>query len=146
MLNKRFINQKIELICGELSNMEKLAKFSFQEIAKDFWKYNTFERLLEKIVVRAIDINEHVIDELVSLETRSPQSYKETFLKLFELGVYPEHFAKDIARSAVLRNILVHDYDSIDLKRIYSSVKECLEDYHKYCDYILKFLDKQGSK
>lgn len=140
MLNKDFIKEKIELIQEELANMEKLSGYSFQEIVSDFLKKNTFERLLEKIVIRAIDINEHIFEELATTETRSPRSYKETFLRLPEFNIYPQDFAESIAKSATTRNALVHDYNEIDIKELYSSAKECLEDYHKYCDYILKFL------
>ena len=142
MLNREFIQQKIDLIHQELVYMEKLSHFSFQEIASDFTKMNTFERLLEKVVIRATDINEHLINELATVGMKSPQNYRETFLKLSEMGVYQQEFAEKIAKSVGTRNALVHDYDDLDLQKIYSSVKECLEDYHKYCEYILQFLEK----
>lgn len=142
MLNKDFIKQKIDLIQQELVYMEKLSHFSFQEIVADFTKLNTFERLLEKIVIRATDINEHLIDELATAEIKSPQNYRETFLRLSELDIYSQEFAEKIVKSVGTRNALVHDYDELDLQKIYSSVKECLEDYYQYCDYILKFLEK----
>ncbi|PIV46958.1 hypothetical protein COS21_02595 [bacterium (Candidatus Gribaldobacteria) CG02_land_8_20_14_3_00_41_15] len=131
MLNKKFIQEKIELIQQDLVYMEKLSRFSFQEIVSDFIKMNAFERLLEKVVVRAIDINEHFINELATAEMKSPQSYKETFLRLSELGVYVQEFAVSIAKSVGTRNALTHDYDDLDLQKIYSSIKECLEDYNK---------------
>lgn len=146
MLNKEFIEEKIGLIQNELANMEKLSKYSFQEIAGDFLKQNAFERLLEKIVIRAIDINEHLIAELSTKDTKPPRSYKETFLRLPEFKVYPEEFAKSIAKSVGTRNVLVHDYNDIDYSKIYSSISDCLKDYHKYCDYILEFLKKQKVK
>ncbi|PIU16382.1 hypothetical protein COT20_00430 [bacterium (Candidatus Gribaldobacteria) CG08_land_8_20_14_0_20_39_15] len=142
MLNKKFIKKKIELIQQDLVYMEKLSHFSFQEIVNDFTRMNTFERLLEKIVARAIDINEHLINELATVEIKSPQSYKETFLRLSEFNVCPREFAESIAKSVGTRNALTHDYDELDLQKIYSSAKECLEDYHKYCEYILQFLEK----
>ena len=70
-----------------------------------------------------------------------PKSYRETFLKLAELGIYPKDFAAGIAKSVGTRNILVHDYDEVDYSRIYDSVSDCLSDYRQYCDYILKFLE-----
>lgn len=142
MLNKKFIKQKMELIQQELIYMEKLAHYSFQEIASDYTKFNTFERLLEKVVVRAIDINEHIIEELSDISIKTPQNYKETFLRLAQFNIYPMDFAENIAKSASIRNALIHDYDDLDLQKIYASVKECLDDYHKYCDYLLKFLEK----
>ena len=143
MLNKKFIQQKIGLIQQDLVYMEKLSHFSFQEIVNDFIRMNAFERLLEKIVARAIDINEHFINELATPEMRSSQSYKETFLRLVELNVYPQDFTASIVKSVGTRNALTHDYDELDLQKIYSSAKECLEDYTKYCGYILQFLEEK---
>lgn len=141
MVNKKFVEQKIMLIEREFDDLEKLSKFSFQEIVSDFLKLNSLERILEKIINRAIDINQHLIAEL-SKEELPPQSYKETFLKLAELGVYPKEFAESIAKSAGTRNVLVHDYNNVDYSKIYSSISDCLKDYHQYCDYILLFISE----
>jgi uncharacterized protein YutE (UPF0331/DUF86 family) len=143
MVNKKFVEEKIKLIEREFDDLEKLSKFSFQEIVSDFLKQNSLERILEKIINRAIDINQHLIAEL-SKEELPPQSYRETFLKLAELRVYPKEFAQNIAKSVGTRNILVHDYNKVDYSQIYSSMSDCLKDYHQYCDYILKFLEKNN--
>jgi len=141
MVNKKFVEQKIMLIEKEFDDLEKLSKFSFQEIVSDFLKLNSLERILEKIINRAIDINQHLIAEL-SKEELPPLSYKETFLKLAELRVYPKKFAENISMSVGTRNALVHDYNNIDYSRIYSSMSDCLKDYHQYCDYILLFISE----
>ena len=141
MVNKEFTKSKIELIQKELINLEKLSHYDLQEIMGDFLKQNTLERILEKIIMRAIDINQHLIAELSEKEIESPKSYKETFIKLVELEIYPREFAENISKSVGTRNILIHEYDAIDYSRIYSCVKDCLRDYEKYCEYILKSLE-----
>lgn len=141
MVNKEFIQNKIELIQKELIDLEKLSHYKLEEIMGDFLKQNTLERILEKIIMRAIDINQHFIAELNTGE-ESPKNYKETFIKLAELGIYEKDFAENISKSVGTRNILIHEYDAIDYSRIYSCVKDCLRDYQKYCGYILKYLEK----
>lgn len=136
------VKRKIDFIQDELLNLEKLAKFSFQEITKDFLKQAALERILERVIIRAIDINQHLIAELYKKEVSPPKSYKETFLKLVELKIYPENFARNISKSVGTRNILVHEYNKVDYAQIYSSISDCLKDYHQYCEYILKYLEK----
>lgn len=143
MINEVFIRRKITLIQGEFSSLEKLSKYSFDEIVSDFIKQAALERILEKIIMRAIDINQHIIAELSNKDTIVPKDYKETFLRLADFKIYPADFAERIAKSVGTRNILVHDYDKVDYSRIYSSVKDCLKDYHQYCQYILDFLGKK---
>jgi uncharacterized protein YutE (UPF0331/DUF86 family) len=47
-----------------------------------------------------------------------------------------------IARSAGLRNILVHDYNDVDRKIVHASVRSCLEDYRRYVEFIDAFLER----
>ena len=141
MLDINFIQRKIKLIQEDLEKLERLSQYSFDEIAKDFVKFSALERLLEKIVMRAIDINQHLISEL-GKGSESIRGYEDTFYCLANLGVYPQEFAQKIAPSAGLRNRLVHEYNHLDQEIVYKSVGEALEQYVKYCDYILKFLEK----
>lgn len=141
MINKRFIKRKITLIGEELERLKEFSDFTLEELAKDYIKQATVERLLEKIINRAIDINQHLIAEFS--EKTTPKSYRETFLGLSELNIYPKEFAERIAKSAGTRNVLTHDYNNIDYSKIYNSIFDCLKDYHQYCQYILDFLEKQ---
>ncbi|EKE20550.1 MAG: hypothetical protein ACD_7C00533G0007 [uncultured bacterium] len=145
MVKKDFVEKKIDLIQSELARLAEFSDFTLEEVAADFYKYNTLERLLEKIIMRAVDINEHLLSELATEKTKVPETYKETFLELAKLGVYSEEFAVQISRSVGTRNVLVHDYDDdeTDYRRIYDSVTDCLKEYHQYCGYILEFLEKK---
>jgi len=142
MINKELIKRKINLIQDEMINLEKLSKSSFQEIVKDFLKQAALERILERIIGRAIDINQHLIAELATKEISPPKDYRETFLKLTEIKVFPKKFAERISKSVGTRNILIHEYNKVDYSKIYSSISDCLKDYHCYCEHILEFLNK----
>ncbi len=141
MLKVNFLKRKLKLIQDDLNNLSKLKQFTFSEIAADFYKLSTLERLLERIVMRAIDINEHLISELAN-GNEEIKSYRDTFLLLADFKIYPSDFAKKIAKSAGLRNAIVHQYDNLDLSLVYSSVKSALSEYLKYCQYILKYIEK----
>ncbi len=143
MINKEFIVRKITLIQSDFPLLEDLAKYSFNEIVADPMKQAALERTLEKIIMRAIDINQHIISDLASKNTVAPKDYKETFVGLVEFNIYSKKFADEISKSVGMRNVLVHEYDKIDYNRIYSSMKDCLRDYHQYCQYILDFLEKK---
>ncbi len=143
MINKTFIQRKITLIEDELQNLLPFARYSFDEVASDPVKLAAVERFLERIVNRAIDINQHIVYELAEKTSRTPLAYTETFLILAELKVYPYDFAKEIAKSAGTRNVLVHEYDNVDKERVYHSIGDCLRDYNQYCHYILEFVTKK---
>lgn len=142
MLNHAFIQRKIKLIQEDLGRLAPLAKFSFDTLAKDPIKYSAAERLLERIITRAIDINRHCTAELGKGD-EATRTYEDTFLRLADLGIYPERFAKEIAPSAGLRNVLVHEYDEVNRRLVFQSIGKALAQYTKYCDYLLKLLKKR---
>lgn len=139
MLDKDFILRKIKLIQEDLGRLERLSQFTFDEIASDQIKMDAVERMLEKIIMRAIDINQHLIAEL-GKGNEPIRGYEDTFYVLSQLGVYDNDFAKKIAPSAGLRNRLVHEYNDTKSEIIYSSVEEAIKQYTAYCDFILRFL------
>jgi uncharacterized protein YutE (UPF0331/DUF86 family) len=142
MLDKIFIKQKIELIIRNLERLNEFHDLTIDEVAKDPYKYAALKNFLMEIIGRGIDINQHIIAESPDLKEKTPE-YRETFLRLGGLKILPKKFAEKIAASAGFRNAIVHDYDDVDENMVYKTVDEAIEQYTKYCDYIIKFLDKQ---
>ena len=60
-----------------------------------------------------------------------------------EIKILPEDFAKEISKSAGFRNAIVHEYNNLDKNQVYKTIDEAIKQYTKYCDYILKFLEKE---
>ena len=143
MLRRDFIFRKISLIQDDLVKLGTFAHFTLNEIVSDFVKQAAVERLLERIITRAIDVNQHLIAELPKKEISPPKDYRETFLILSELNVYPKEFGESVAKSVGTRNVLVHEYVNIDQRLVYGSIGDCLKDYSTYVDFVLKFLDTQ---
>lgn len=142
MINKIFIEEKINLIQRDLSRLKIFRDFTITEMAKDFIKYGALKNMLMEIIGRAIDINEYLVAQLGKPEIDVPKSYEETFLAMADLNILPNDFAKEISKSAGFRNAIVHEYNNLDKGIVYESVGEALDQYAKYCEYIISFLDK----
>lgn len=139
MLDKNFIKRKLKLILEDVKNLEELKDCTLDELAKDFYKLNTAERLLEKIVIRATDVNNHLISE-IGEGIEKVRGYYDSFIVLSDLGVYPKKFAERVANDVKFRNILVHEYNNIDKNLVHKKIKEVLDNFHNYSKYILKFI------
>ena len=63
MLDKNLIENKIKLIQDNLVYLAEFKDCTFNEIASDFYKHTIVERLIEKVVTFAIDLNQHIISE-----------------------------------------------------------------------------------
>lgn len=144
MVNKIFIEEKINLIQRDLSRLKIFSDFTISGMAGDFVKYGALKNILMEIIGRAIDINEHLIIELAPPQIEVPKSYKETFLLLPELGILPKEFSEEISKSAGFRNAIVHEYNNLDKGIVYKTVGEAIEQYSLYCKNILDFLEKHS--
>lgn len=142
-IDAEMIGRKIARIEAELHLLEKFKKLTFDEIAQNQVTHHTVERIIEIIVGAAIDINQHLIVALGKGEL--PFDFTKSFLIVSDLGIYPKDFGEQISKSVGLRNILVHEYEELDEKKFYASIKDCYRDYTKYCRYILEYLKKQES-
>jgi uncharacterized protein YutE (UPF0331/DUF86 family) len=143
MLRREFVLRKLQLIADDLERLLRFKDETLESLTADDIKLAAVERILERIVMRAIDINEHLISELATGEGQSTRlTYRDTFLMLSGLGVYSKEFAEQIARSTGLRNILVHDYNDVDRKIVHGSIKACLRDYHRYLEYLVRFIKR----
>jgi len=71
------------------------------------------------------------------------QDYFTSFTKLSQLGVLPDDFAQTLAPTTAIRNRLVHEYDTVDDRLVYASIKPILEEFTQYLDAIRKYIQKK---
>jgi len=140
LINKNVIRDKMKGIQRDLIELAKFKDLSFEKLIKDYQSHKVVERIIELVINEAIDINQHLI--VKSKKKDLPFDFRESFLILADLGVYPKKFAKEIADSVGLRNILVHQYRKLDEKLFYESINDCLKQYTKYCKYILRLVNE----
>lgn len=77
-----------------------------------------------------LNIGGHILSRLPG---GRPTEYAEIAVKLGELGVVDQTFAeKKLAPMAKLRNVLVHQYADIDPEKIYTVVREHLDDVETF--------------
>lgn len=117
----------------------------YDEFVADDIRLAAVERILERIVLRAIDVNEHILASRASgdEEQTTRLTYRETFLRLPEHGVLPQDFATRIAASAGLRNVIVHEYNDVDHTIVHAAIRSCLADYVEYVKRVSGWLDRQ---
>ena len=147
MLRPEYVRRKLQLIADELGRLAQFRDVTYDDLVGDPLRLAAVERILERIVLRAIDVNEHLIASLArgDEERTTRLTYRETFLRLAPLGVYDEAFAARIAPSAGLRNILVHEYNDVDHRILHAAIRTALDDYTQYAFMVNRFLDERES-
>ena len=124
-------------------------KYSLIDFQKDKILKGALERYLQLAAEASIDIGE--IDEndlerkidIAELDLESPIFNKDVFRILGEKKIISKKLANNFEKIARFRNILVHDYIKLDLKKMYDYLKNDLDDFDQFIKQIAKFLKKE---
>ena len=134
----------IERRLGELS--ERLARLrplkdkARHEFDQDPYLRDIVERNLEITAQCCIDICHRII----SLEgAQKPADYYGAILSMGELDILPAAFARHLAPLAGFRNVLVHDYVSVDWDQVYHNLQQ-LEDLERFASLIRDWMQHRS--
>ena len=115
------IEKRLDELHERLARLEPLRNRPRSEFDKDPFLRDIVERNLEIAAQCCIDISNRII----SLEkAKKPQDYYEAFIRLSELNVLPEKFARNFAPIAGFRNILVHEYLGVNWDEVYRNLQD----------------------
>jgi uncharacterized protein YutE (UPF0331/DUF86 family) len=109
---------KPEVVLRRLASLEERVALLEQQQAQDLAaltadpvRWNGVLHLLQVSVEIVVDIAAHSVADWPA---QVPDSHRLTLLKLGELGVIPADFAARIAPMTTFRNIVVHNYLTVD--------------------------------
>jgi uncharacterized protein YutE (UPF0331/DUF86 family) len=135
------IRAKISVILENLKALEPIKEMNRDENIRDLYKRKATERLMQKLIEAAIDINTHMV---VSSGHAPPEDYYQSFIRAGEVGFLSPGLAEKLAPSAGLRNRLVHEYDRIDHLIILKAVTMARELYPEYVEEISAVLSRKA--
>jgi uncharacterized protein YutE (UPF0331/DUF86 family) len=124
---------------GYYKELESILKDDSRNIIDDNLKLHSVERLFQLIVDISIDMNTHII---IESDFQVPNDYQSMFITLGENKILPMNFAVKISPSVGLRNLIVHKYGKVDIKKMVDDIKNNISQYLEYLKYIGKFLEK----
>ncbi|OIP22669.1 hypothetical protein COX95_01605 [bacterium CG_4_10_14_0_2_um_filter_33_32] len=137
MTNLMLIEDKISSIKKYLKILERYKKLSRKEIEQNIDLRGAVERYLYLVTQATIDLAETII---AYKKFRKPTTYSENFDILKEETVISTDLTKNMIDMAGFRNIMTHDYDKLDYKKIYDVLKNKLTDIEKFVKSVSKYL------
>ncbi|MFH1956511.1 MAG: DUF86 domain-containing protein [Patescibacteria group bacterium] len=136
MLDKEIIEKKIKQIISYLNEIEPVLKLNFKDYRKDVYKIRTLERNTQLIVDNIIDIN----NELILGQNIEPaDDYYGTFTKLKQTNIFPDKLISILAPLTGLRNRLVHEYEKVDQKILFTTMQKRIKDIKEYLKIVLHY-------
>lgn len=88
-----------------------------------------------------IDIGNHILTEAFQ---KSAKTYRDVIVSLGSVGVLPKDFAVKNEFMADFRNKLIHDYDRVNLEKVYEILQKSPNIFREFARHYVVFLDKQN--
>ena len=135
------IERRLDELSERLARLEPLKSRPRRAFEADAYLRDIVERNLEVAAQCCIDICHRVI---ALTNAQKPRDYYEAITRLGELGVLPVEFAHSLAPIAGFRNVLVHEYVSIDWDEVYRNLQR-IDELVRFGDQIRTWLSKHSS-
>lgn len=95
------------------------------------------ERVLTAVVDLAVSVNAHIAG---AVNGEGPLQYAESFRAATSAGAIPADLAEELAPSAGMRNLLVHQYLDVDPARVAEAAALAPAAYDRYVQAVAAFL------
>lgn len=121
--------EKLALLTDLLHDLERYGHPSGADLRADRDRRHAVERVLTQLVDIAVSLN---LTLARSGGHRPATGYRDSFHLLGEIGVLTPDLADALAPSAGMRNLLTHEYGTIDLDVVAAAVPRAREDFAAY--------------
>ncbi len=141
MVDEARILAKIDELDEYLGELHEISPRDFEEYQR-IEKRRSCERLLQLCIECVIDICKMLV---TGMRLGLPSDEDDVFVKLSKKEVLPKTTLDELRRMRGFRNILVHEYASVDDELVFNYVKTQLGDFEDFKTTVLKVLKKQTS-
>lgn len=137
LVDRLLLGRKIGQIDTYLKQLGNFSKISLIQYETNWKTQRIVERTLHILIEVCIDIANHIISDR---EMRLPTGYADTFVVLMENKVINKKLCENLEKMAKFRNIVVHQYETLDPTIVVSILQRNLGDFEKYKKAIIKYL------
>jgi len=116
---------------------------TYEEFVRNYLYTDTAEHNFQIAIQAALDIASII---LADQSVKIPRDYKDLFPSLAEIGILPADFAQKLVGMAKFRNVLVHLYLEVDLRRVYRYLQENLDDFETFARYVSEWLQTHAAE
>lgn len=143
MIDPEVIASRLSKIKESLELLEPLANIPLTDFVKGPDHFLKAERLIEITIQTMIDIGTHVIS---ANSLRKPKDYHEVFDILAENQIIPQPLLGPLHAMVGLRNILIHEYFTINRQTLHKIIREDLGDVKTFIKVIASLLQAMTQK
>lgn len=138
MVDADVVARRLLVLNEALRELERPEAADAACLARDAVLRAAVERWLQVSIEACLDVANHVI---ASSGWTPPETGRASFLSLSAHGYLEHDLAMRLGRAVGLRNLLVHDYVSVDLEQLASIVRNDLADLRAFGARAAAWLD-----
>ncbi len=134
-LDKRVVHLRIDVIERNLKEIKEIVKTSPLTYRDEL----ALRHALLECAEACLDIGNHII---AVNNLRRPKDYRDVFAVLEEEKVIPKPLSRRLQEMVGFRNVLVHRYAHIDMRKVLQFAKKDVKDIEKFVEIIVSILKK----
>ena len=138
MVDTEIFSRRLDALESYLDRLRSLGEAEEPAYLANPGIHDLAARYLHLAVEAAIDVANHWIADQ---GLRTPDSNRDTFTVLEEAGEFDAALAERMRGWAGFRNVLVHDYISIDHRIAYAAIRDELDDLAGFRTWALKQIE-----
>ena len=129
MVSLSIIKTKIARIENSLSRLKEKQRVSFDEFKKDIDLQDIVLHNLQLAIQGCVDMASHIISDA---GWAVPATLAELFDVLAEHKIISRELGEKLSKMAGFRNIIIHEYETIDFKKVYTILTKDREDIYLF--------------
>jgi uncharacterized protein YutE (UPF0331/DUF86 family) len=134
------IARHLEQLRAYLDRLDELQQHSRETLRSDWHIQSMVERNLQLAIEVVISVSEQVI---ASLSLPTPEAAEAALQSLADARVIPPALAMELQQAVGFRNIIVHQYMSIDYDLVYDALHNDVDQIESFLRTISAFVQTQ---
>ena len=110
---------------------------------EDYLKQDAIAVNLQRAAEQVIDLANQVIKKK---KLGLPKESRESFEILSKAGVIPKELADKLKGMVGFRNVLVHQYEDLDVKLMVDVIEHHLEDLIDFTNYVMQYMHTKETR
>jgi uncharacterized protein YutE (UPF0331/DUF86 family) len=135
------VQAKLRLMDELLGDLTEIGAVTAERLVSDRLTRHALERILTQLVELASAVNAHLSAAFLG---KAPADFRQSFALAAEVGAISPELAASLAPSAGFRNLLVHEYGSIDLEQVARTVPVAAAGFRAYVRAVAGFLAREA--
>lgn len=140
-LDKTTLSKLLDYLNERITSLEN-KKITQVKLEADEDLLFSVEHQLHTAIEAVINIAEHIV---AGLNLGHVDTAKDTLKILVKSKIIPAELGERLGDAADMRNILVHQYFEIDIKKITMAVTKDLNDLRAFAKAVYEFLEKNSN-